>query len=187
MFEAQPGGGAAAQGTAGNLDFLRGHPQFNMMRRLIQANPSVLPQLLQQLEVQNPSLLAMIDANQVEFTRLINEPLREGELGGDEALEQAAQAMAGVAGLGGQPGPDQVMVSEEEHQQIIRLSELGATIGLEESDVVETWLACNRDEALAANYMVDHADELKADSQRNAQNSSDPSNGPGTGDGGPPS
>lgn len=192
MFEAPAAGGGGAgggQGGTGNLDFLRGLPQFNMMRRLIQANPNVLPQILQQLEETNPSLLAMIDANQVEFTRLINEPLRDGEDGGDdEVMEHLAQAMAGAGGPGtGQPGPGQIYVTEEEHEQIVRLSELGATIGLEESHVVETWLACNRDETLAANFLVDHAEELRADTQRNSANAPNPPDAPDAGEGGPPS
>lgn len=188
MFETPTqGSGGGAQGGAGSLDFLRTLPQFNLMRRLIQANPAVLPQILQQLEETNPSLLAMIEANQAEFTRLINEPLREGEDGGDDAvMEQLAQAMAGAGGPGGQPGPGQIYVTEEEHEQIVRLSELGATIGLEESHVVETWLACNRDETLAANFLVDHAEELRADTQRN--NAANPQNPPDDSNdgGGPP-
>lgn len=189
MFEGPTqGAGGGAQGGAGSLDFLRTLPQFNLMRRLIQANPAVLPQILQQLEETNPSLLAMIEANQTEFTRLINEPLREGEDGGDDAvMEQLAQAMAGAGGPGSQPGPGQIYVTEEEHEQIVRLSELGATIGLEESHVVETWLACNRDETLAANFLVDHAEELRADTQRNnSANPQNPPDAPDSNDGGGP-
>ena len=39
------------------LTFLRQQPQFLRLRQMVQANPAVLPQLLQQLGQSNPSLL----------------------------------------------------------------------------------------------------------------------------------
>ena len=196
MFEAPSGGDGVgipemAEQTPGSLDFLRTIPQFNLMRRLIQSNPAVLPQILQQLESINPSLMAMIDANQAEFMRLINEPIREGEEGGAEVMEQLAQAMAG-AGAGGEAGgaPGQIFVTEEEHQQIGRLTELAQTIGLEQSHVLESWLACDRNETLAANYLVDNAEQLRADqaeSEANANtNSQNQQDQPDSGNQGPP-
>ncbi|KAI0567205.1 nucleotide excision repair protein [Gracilaria domingensis] len=172
MFEAagnspSAGAGAGAGAGTGSLDFLRSVPQFNFMRRLIQSNPAVLPQLLQQLENVNPHLMALIEDNQAEFTRLINEPIPEGEDGGDAAMEQLTQAMAGAGGGGG-PAPGQIVVTEEEHEQLHRLNELAAGFGLEQAQVVETWLACDRNENLAANYLVENAEQLRADQAANA-------------------
>lgn len=158
MFEAPPPGQGASEVPAqssGNLDFLRSYPQFNMMRHLIQSSPTMLPHILQQLESMNPSLMSIIDRNQAEFSRLIREPLREGEEAGDEDMGQLPQTMG--------DGDRQIFVTEEEHQQINRLTELASSIGLEQSHVVQTWLICSRNETLAANYLVDHAEELKAD------------------------
>ena len=39
------------------LSFLRQQPQFQALRQAVQLNPSVLPQLLQQLGQANPELL----------------------------------------------------------------------------------------------------------------------------------
>eukprot|EP00178_Gracilaria_changii_P009786 TRINITY_DN2840_c0_g1_i1.p2 TRINITY_DN2840_c0_g1~~TRINITY_DN2840_c0_g1_i1.p2 ORF type:complete len:455 (-),score=95.51 TRINITY_DN2840_c0_g1_i1:2154-3488(-) len=169
MFEAagnNPSAGGA--GGSGRLGFLRSVPQFNLMRRLIQSNPAVLPQLLQQLENVNPSLMALINENHSEFMRLINEPITEGEDGGDAAMEQLAQAMAGAGGGRDGPGPGQILVTEEEHEQLHRLNELAAGFGLERAQVVETWLACDRNENLAANYLVENAEQLRADQAANA-------------------
>ena len=174
-----------ADAAQGSLDFLRTIPQFNAMRRIIQSNPNAIPHILQQLETINPALMAMIDANQDEFRRLINEPLRPGEEGGDELA-----AMAGAAGAEGsnQPAPGQIVVTEEEHQQIVRLTEFAQSMGLEQQLVVETWLSCDRNETLAANYLVDHADELRTDQDdSNAepgeanQQGNDPDSTPGSG------
>lgn len=166
------------------------------MRRLIQANPSVLPQLLQQLDQTNPALLQMINENRAEFVRLINEPVGEGQEGGDEAMEQLAQAMAGAGGPGGGGGlgSGQIYVTEEENEQINRLTELGSAMGLGQAHVLEAWLACERDENLAANFLFDHADELRAAQEedaalasRNQRGDGGPGAGGGNaGDGNPP-
>lgn len=177
----------------GMLDFLATMPLFTQIRRLVQANPAALPQILQHLESINPALMTLIDANQAEFTRIINEPLGEGEEISDEAMEQFAQAVAGGAGdqvPGGVGEGGQVFVTEEENQQIARLTELAHTIGLSQGHVLETWLACNRDETLTANFLVDHADELKADETDDGANNdraNSPDADPGAGAGGPPS
>ena len=48
------------------------------MRRLVQDNPSSLPQLLAQIGEQSPGLLALITAHQEEFLRILNEPITDG-------------------------------------------------------------------------------------------------------------
>lgn len=207
MFGGPPAPGAAAHGRGngsggqqsgsvggqgGNLDFLRQLPQFNIMRRMIQANPALLAQLLQQLDQVNPALLRIINENQSEFVRLINEPIPPGEEGGDELMEQLAAAMAGGDGSEGArvaPQPGQIFVTEEENQQLTRLTELGQTMGLERIHVVEAWLACDRDENLAANYLFENMEEIRTAQEEDAaaqaegnenpssQNEQDPANG----------
>lgn len=51
------GGGGAAAAAGGPLDFLRSHPQFQLLRRAVQANPNILVPMLQELGKQNPELL----------------------------------------------------------------------------------------------------------------------------------
>jgi UV excision repair protein RAD23 len=161
------------------LDFLRQLPQFNMMRRMIQANPALLAQLLQQLDQANPALLSVINANQAEFVRLINEPVPPGEEGGDEEMAQLAAAMAGAGGGAGVGGggmggdgrpapPGQIYVTEEENQQLVRLTDLGQSMGLQRIHVVEAWLACDRDENLAANYLFDHQADIQRAQEEDA-------------------
>lgn len=57
------------------LAFLLDNPMFLQLRTMIQQNPAILPQLLQQLQQTNPQLLAMISQNQDAFMSLINDPL----------------------------------------------------------------------------------------------------------------
>jgi UV excision repair protein RAD23 len=60
------------------LAFLLSNPMFLQLRTMIQQNPSILPQLLQQLQQSNPQLLTLISQNQDAFMSLINDPLPEG-------------------------------------------------------------------------------------------------------------
>lgn len=151
-----------------NLDVLRNAPIFNQIRQLIRANPAALPQLLQYIESANPALMSLIEANQEEFGRLINEPVPEGDEVTDEALEQLVQAFAGSGGSASATQDGRVYVTEEERDQIARLTELASNFGLSEGQVLQSWIACNRDEALTANYIVDNAQELMEDQTRDA-------------------
>lgn len=177
MFAPSGSGNAGNDGEsgtgAGSLNFLRDFPVFGQIRRLVQANPAALPQILQQLDTVYPDVVALINANPREFTQLINEPLREGEGLQEDAMEQLAQAIASGGGDSSQLGSGdstQVYVTEEESEQIARLNEFARSIGLAQAQVLETWLACNRDEDLTANFLFDHADELRADRADESRN-----------------
>ena len=68
----------AAAATGGPFDFLRQHPQFNALRQLVQQNPALLQPVLQQLAQSNPQILQLINQNQADFIRLLNEPVPPG-------------------------------------------------------------------------------------------------------------
>ncbi|XP_071692060.1 ubiquitin receptor RAD23d-like [Rutidosis leptorrhynchoides] len=137
------GANAPAGGAAGNLDFLRNSPQFQALRAMVQANPQILQPMLQELGKQNPHLVRLIQEHQADFLRLINEPVEGGEnaLGGD---------LAGAM-------PQAVTVTAEERQAIERLEAMGFDRAL----VLEVFFACNKNEELAANYLLDHMHEFE--------------------------
>jgi len=159
-------GGQPAQGGPGRsgvFDFLRQHPQFNLLRQMVQANPQLLQPVLQQLGQQNPQILDLINQHQQEFIQLINEPVQGG-----------GQGMGGLGGLGGMPGmgsmpgmggappgAQYIQVSPEEKAAIDRLEGLG----FDRSQVIEAFFACDKDETLAANYLFDHMGEEFEDEQ----------------------
>lgn len=184
----RPSDGSDSRATP-NLDVLRDAPIFNQIRRLIRANPAALPQLLQYIEAANPTLMSLIEANQEEFSRLINEPVPEGDEVTDEALEQLAQAFAGSGGSIPHTTQDgRVYVTEEEREQIARLTELASNFGVSEGQVLQSWVACNRDEDLTANYLVDNADELRDDQAEDSNEGqrNNPTGDSGRSPGGPP-
>ncbi|BDA44782.1 Ubiquitin receptor RAD23b [Coccomyxa sp. Obi] len=158
MFAPQAAAGAGGTGGAGGpLDFLRSNPQFIALRQIVQSNPMILQPMLQELGKQNPELLTLINANQQEFLRIINEPVPPEQI--QEVSQQIAQFQAagmGAAGQGGgdlPPGAVAVHLTEEEQAAIQRLE----TLGFDRNRCIEAFLLCERDETLAANFLFDSA------------------------------
>lgn len=136
-----PNLGATAGGGA--LDFLRNNQQFQALRTMVQANPQILQPMLQELSKQNPQLMRLIQDHQAEFLHLINEPVEgaEGDLLGQFAAEM----------------PQSINVTPEEREAIERLEAMGFDRAL----VIEAFLACDKNEELAANYLLEHAAEYE--------------------------
>ncbi|XP_018428998.1 PREDICTED: UV excision repair protein RAD23 homolog B isoform X3 [Nanorana parkeri] len=140
--------GAAATTTTpstpsgGNpLDFLQNQPQFQQMRQIIQQNPSLLPALLQQIGRENPSLLQQISQHQEQFIQMLNDPIPEsGSQGGGR----------GVAAEAGSGHMNYIQVTPQEKEAIERLKALGFPEGL----VIQAYFACEKNENLAANFLL---------------------------------
>eukprot|EP01122_Echinamoeba_exundans_P016993 TRINITY_DN879_c0_g1_i2.p1 TRINITY_DN879_c0_g1~~TRINITY_DN879_c0_g1_i2.p1 ORF type:complete len:349 (+),score=126.14 TRINITY_DN879_c0_g1_i2:141-1187(+) len=132
-------GGAQGGQGGGAFDFLRNNPQFNMLRALVQANPQSLQGILQQLGQSNPQILQIINENQEEFLALLQEPVDPSALGG----------MGGMGG--GAPGQGVIQVTQAEKEAIDRL----CSLGFDRNSVIEAFFACDKDEQLAANYLLE--------------------------------
>ncbi|PKU72033.1 Putative DNA repair protein RAD23-1 [Dendrobium catenatum] len=125
---------------AGSLDFLRNNQQFQALRAMVQANPQILQPMLQELSKQNPQLLRRIQEHHYEFLQLINEHEGlEGDIFGQEEEEM----------------PHAISVTAEEQIAIARLE----AMGFDRARVIEAFLACDRNEELAANYLLEHTGE----------------------------
>ena len=132
------------------LDFLRDNPQFQAIRVMVQGNPQILQPMLAELQRQNPQLYHLINANQEEFLALLNEPLPDN----------IQEIMADFGGEGGVPELDgegeggvQIELTAEERDTVDRLVGLGFPLEI----CVEAYLACDKNEQLAANYLLNLA------------------------------
>ncbi|XP_056234061.1 RAD23 homolog A, nucleotide excision repair protein b isoform X2 [Seriola aureovittata] len=132
-----PSAGGGSISTANPLEFLRNQPQFQQMRQIIQQNPALLPALLQQLGRDNPLLLQQITQHQERFVQMLNEP-RGGDTGGEGAEAQ------------GSPHTNYIQVTPQEKEAIERLKALGFPEGL----VIQAYFACEKNENLAANFLL---------------------------------
>jgi UV excision repair protein RAD23 len=137
----------AQTSSSGVFDFLRQHPQFNALRLMVQQQPELLQPVLQQLGQTNPSILQLINQHQQEFIQLLNEPV------------QPASPGVGEVGVPPMGGPQYIQVSPEEKAAIDRLEKLG----FERSLVIEAFFACDKDEQLAANYLLEHLNDFEDD------------------------
>ncbi|XP_049595314.1 UV excision repair protein RAD23 homolog B isoform X2 [Syngnathus scovelli] len=137
----------ASQGTDNPLSFLRNQPQFHMMRHLIQQNASLLPALLQEIGRENPELLQEISNHQEHFIQMLNEPL-------PEAPGPMAQDSGGSGGAPSDPqsgsNMSYIQVTPQEKEAIERLKALGFPEGL----VIQAYFACEKNENLAANFLL---------------------------------
>merc|ERR1719158_2756237 len=93
--------------------------------------------MLQQIGQSNPQLLQIISENQEAFIRLINEG--EGGAGGVAGLQGEALDQPGV-----------IQVSPADKEAIERLKALG----FPEHLVVQAYFACEKNENLAANFLL---------------------------------
>ncbi|XP_042444344.1 ubiquitin receptor RAD23b-like isoform X1 [Zingiber officinale] len=139
-----PQGNSNSEGGAGggSLDFLRNNQQFLEFRAMVHANPQILQPMLQELSKQNPQLLRLIQEHHEEFLQLMNEPIEglEGDL-----FDQPDQDEM----------PHTISVTPEEQAAMERLEALG----FDRARVIEAFLACDRNEELAANYLLEHYGE----------------------------
>lgn len=116
-------------GPLGSID----PAQINQIREAIAQDPSVLNQLMANLQQTNPALANLIASNPMAFMAMLMQ--------------------GGGAGGMGEEGPvgNQINLSPEEQKAVDRLMEYG----FQEADVLEAYLACDKDENLALNYLFD--------------------------------
>jgi UV excision repair protein RAD23 len=135
----QPGGRGTATAGAGagageiDLEALRNHPQFQQLRQLVQTNPNLLAPLVQQIMEQNPHLGQLFESNPEALMQLLN--------GGDDAEGDGAVP----------PGAQVIHITPEEQAAIGRLEALGFS----RQKAAEAYLACDKNEELAANYLFE--------------------------------
>ena len=117
------------------LEYLRNDPQFQQMRSIIQANPQLLPHFIEQLRQTNPDIFDLISQNSHSFVRLMQEGL-------DESVDPNDP----------QSVPQNIIrVTEDEKAAIERLEQLG----FDRARAVEAFFACDKNEELAANFLLE--------------------------------
>ncbi|ELV14316.1 UV excision repair protein RAD23 like protein A [Tupaia chinensis] len=155
LTESQVSEQPATEAGDNPLEFLRDQPQFQNMRQVIQQNPALLPALLQQLGQENPQLLQQISRHQEQFIQMLNEP--PGELADISDVD-----VEGEVGAIGEEAPQMnyIQVTPQEKEAIERgrgpagrAPSLKA-LGFPESLVIQAYFACEKNENLAANFLL---------------------------------
>ncbi|RZC36201.1 UV excision repair protein RAD23 -like B [Asbolus verrucosus] len=126
------------------LAFLRSQPQFQQMKQVVQQNPQLLNAVLQQLGQTNPALLNLISQNQESFVRLLNEPSTGAP------ATASVPPPAPLAAQGGAAPQGTIQFTPQDKDAIERLKALG----FPEHLVVQAYFACEKNENLAANFLL---------------------------------
>jgi len=134
--------------SGSELERIRNEPQFQQIRQIIRTNPQLLQQFIQQMSRSNPEFFRMITENQEGFIRILNEPDAS-----DTAPAAATGGAGGPAVSRDQEGRVTLQVTEEERQAIDRLKQLG----FPEEMVIQAYFACEKNEELAANFLLSNA------------------------------
>jgi len=120
---------------ANPMQLLSQMPQFRTMRALVRQNPQLLPQLIQQLGRSNQQLFNLIQEHEREFLEFLNSD--------DDTV---------APGEGEHPHPEPVVLqmTQDEKNAVERLKDLG----FPEDLVIQAYYACDKDEELAANFLL---------------------------------
>lgn len=140
--EVRPAGESV--GGEGPLAFLRNQAQFQQMRNVIQQNPEMLNAVLQQIGQTNPALLQLISENQEAFVNMLNESDegRQAPIGGNDDDERNFGGMLDFRTLSD--------FTQQDRDAIDRLKALG----FPEELVIQAYIACEKNENLAANFLL---------------------------------
>jgi UV excision repair protein RAD23 len=151
------GGEDAGESGRDPLAFLRRQPHFQQMRTVIRQNPELLNAVLQQIGQTNPPLLQLISEHQEAFVNMLNEPDEDeavsggGGTGGGGGGGVVAGGEGNLGGLGGGNSGEHILpVSAQDREAIERLKALG----FPEHMVLQAYFACEKNENLAANFLL---------------------------------
>lgn len=167
--------------ATGPLAALQNHPRFHQLRNVIQQSPQSLNQVLSFIAQSDAGLIPLIAEHQEEFVRLMQEaPAGAGGLDPVAAMIAGFQAAQGQPGGGFAPGAAPAaapaapaaaahaaavpaapaaaampQLSAADEQAIERLQALG----FDRMTVIQAYLACERNEEHAANYLFDSMED----------------------------
>jgi len=128
---------------------------------MLQANPQILPLLLQQIAQADPQLSQTIGSNPEQFMQLLNNPAAAAALLGgmqgqtEDDGQGQGQGQGQQSQQSSQPRVQQIQVTQEEKQSIDNLERLG----FPRNKAIEAFFICDKNEELAANYLFDQANQ----------------------------
>ena len=122
----------------------------SLMKIVCRDDPEKIYDILNTLEQKNPALLNKIREHQEEFKNLLVSPINQQDTDTYKLLEDD---MKGIGRQGGRrPGQVEIRLTPEESEAVKRLSELG---DFSQSEILTAYLACDKNEELAANYLFE--------------------------------
>ena len=142
---------------------------------LCQNDPSKLTNLLQNIQQSDPDLFSLINEREEEFKNLLEQPITEADLRAFRQFQQDLGMGGGGDGQhqhhGGQ-GRIRLNLTPQDREAISRLKDLG---NFEETDVVQAYFACDKNEEMTANYLFEQ--KMRDDDEMFKNNNNNNNNG----------
>ena len=135
----------------------------SVVKILYAQDPTSLEDLIMNLEESDPSLMKLIKDHEEEFQNLINEPINDEDL---RNFDEFQKQLGGESQMGTPSHSEEystIQITPEEAAAIQRLINL---CGLSEAEVTQAYFACDKNEELAANFLL----ESKFNNQNNNGN-----------------
>jgi len=153
------GGGRRTVAIPPELAEIRNNPQFTQLAAMIAQQPQMLAQLLPVLQQSHPQIAQAIQEHPEAFLQMIAEVGGMGGGGQDPvaAMLAAAQQQGGGGGGGAPPGSQVIRLTEEEGAAVDRL----ASLGFDRNMAAQAYLACDKNEEMAANFLFDNGDGMQ--------------------------
>ena len=150
---------------------------------LCQNNPGALAELLQSIQQSDPDLLNLLNEHEEEFKELLAQPINESDyrafqrygrsMGiGGEGEEEMHEHGSGNDEQGEEQGQITINLTPQEQEAIKRLKDLG---NFSEADVVQAYIACEKNEELTANYLFEQ--KMRDDDEMFGGNNNNNGNG----------
>ena len=160
--EAQPNQPSQpSTGTTSNLP-LELRRNASLMKIACHDEPEKIFAILNTLKQRNPALLNKIKEHEEEFKNLLVSPITQEDIDTFKLLQEDLRGMS-------QGGRVEIRLTPEEAEAVKRLKELG---DFSQNEVLQAYLACDKNEELAANYLFEQKmrDEEEEYQQNNNNN-----------------
>ena len=128
------------------LEEFRNMPQLPAIRQVLASNPELLPAILQEIARTNPALMPALMANPGVLQELLT-GMPAGEMTDEDMEGMGPEGM-----MGDEEGQHVIQLEPEEIEAVQRLEGLGFPRDL----CIEAYLLCDRNEELAANYLLEN-------------------------------
>jgi len=122
-------------------------------------NPNALQTILMNIEQTNPQLMNNIKEHEEEFKNLLQSPVTQADLQNFQQFQNSLSGLGmGGLNLGGgqrgqrQQGGIQIPLSKEEFEAVKRLKDIG---NFSDIEAVQAYIACDKNEELAANFLLE--------------------------------
>ena len=167
--QGQAQGQEQQQGEGGNQEEADDDPVktvASVAKVLCKNDPSSLTLLLQHIQQSDPDLMNLIKQREEEFKNFLEEPINEN----DYRVLQNYQQRMGLGGLGVRQGSGsgqrqvRLNLTPQDREAIERLKALG---DFNEAEVIQAYIACDKNEELTANYLFEQ--KMRDDANGNGQ------------------